>query len=98
ESLFKKVTKNNEANFKFTKRHDRLQGKRVPWFCLVGAIANGGRATANGAPGEHETFGLGAAREYAVQQSGYFYAYANDAWSFYDNNRGSATLTITRTK
>lgn len=98
ESLFKKVTKNNEANFKFTKRHDRLQGKRVSWFCLVGAIANGGRATANGAPGEHETFVIGAARDYAVQQSGYFYAYANDAWNFYDNNRGSVTLTITRTK
>jgi hypothetical protein len=23
-------------------------------------------------------------------------SFANDAWSFYDNNRGSVTLTITR--
>jgi hypothetical protein len=96
ESLFKKVTKNQEANFKFTKRHDRLEGDRVPWFCLVGAIANGGGATGNGKPAEHDTFRIGSARSYKPVQSGYFYAYANDAWNFYENNRGSVTLTVSR--
>jgi len=96
ESLFKKVTKNQEANFKFTKRHDRLEGDRVPWFCLVGAIANGGGATSNGKPAEHDTFRIGSARSYKPVQFGYFYAYGNDAWNFYENNRGSVTLTVSR--
>lgn len=26
----------------------------------------------------------------------YFYAYANDAWNFYENNRGSVRLTVSR--
>jgi len=96
ETLFKKATGNREANFRFTKRHDRLEGERVPWFCLVGAIANGGRADANGQPGAHETFKIGATRSYTPKQSGYFYAYANDAWNFYENNRGSVALTVSR--
>ena len=32
-----------------------LEGERVPWFCLVGAIANGGTANADGEPEPHET-------------------------------------------
>ena len=95
EGLFRKFTGNEAANFKFTKRHDRLQGKRVPWFCLVGAVASGGNKD-SGEPSQHETFIIGSRCEYTPQQSGYFYAYANDAWNFYENNRGSVTLTITR--
>ena len=98
ETLFKKAVNNRDADFKFTKRHDRLEGERVPWFCLIGAIANGGRSNHNGAPSEHETFKIGAAREYDVQKPGYFYAYANDAWNCYENNRGSVTLKVTRLK
>jgi hypothetical protein len=96
ESLFKKATKNREANFRFTKRHDRIEGERVPWFCLIGAIANGGRADDQGRPGQHETFKIGAKREYTAQEGGYFFAYANDAWNFYENNRGSVKLMVTR--
>jgi hypothetical protein len=29
-------------------------------------------------------------------RDGYLYAYANDVWSFYFNNHGSVSLTITR--
>lgn len=95
ETLFKKMSGNQVANFKFTKRHDRLQGARVPWFCLVGAIACGGSED-TGEPGQHESFRIGSACDYTPEESGYFYAYANDAWNFYENNRGSVTLTIKR--
>jgi hypothetical protein len=39
---------------------------------------------------------IGQACEQHIQQPGYFYAYANEAWGFYNNNRGSVSLTITR--
>ena len=96
QSLFRKFTGNKEAAFRFAKRHDRLQGERVPWFCLVGAIANGGGADDKGSPGPHEAFRIGAGCKYTPAASGYFHAYANDAWNFYENNRGSVTLTVTR--
>jgi hypothetical protein len=95
EELWKKVAKNPQADLKGTKRHDRINGERVAWFCLVGAIANGGTANANGEPEPHETFKIGSGCRYTPKESGYFYAYANDAWNFYDNNRGSVTLTVT---
>ena len=44
---------------------------------------------------EH-TFKIGDLCKYIPKKSGYFYAYANDAWNFYENNRGSVTLKITR--
>ncbi len=95
ETVFKKLTGNNAADFKFSKRHDRLRGERTPWFCLIGAIANGG-CKETGEPGRHETFMIGTQCEYTPQESGYFHAYANDAWNFYENNRGSVTLTVKR--
>ncbi len=96
ENVFKKLTNNARADFRLTKRHERLQNARVPWFCLVGAVANGGRADANGDPEEHEAFAIGAGCEYVPRASGYLYAYANDAWNFYSNNRGSLSLEVTR--
>ncbi|HEX5420058.1 MAG TPA: DUF2235 domain-containing protein, partial [Gammaproteobacteria bacterium] len=96
ENVFKKLTNNHRANFPFTKRHERLQGRSVPWFCLIGAIANGGTADEKGAPQEHETLAIGSGCEYVPRRSGYLYAYANDAWNFYDNNRGSVELRVTR--
>ncbi|HEX6993248.1 MAG TPA: DUF2235 domain-containing protein [Gammaproteobacteria bacterium] len=96
ETRFKKITGNDQANFRFTKRHDRIDGERVPWFCLIGAIANAGGVDDKGKPGEHETFKIGSGCEHTVRQEGYFYAYANDAWNFYENNRGSVKLKVTR--
>jgi uncharacterized protein (DUF2235 family) len=96
ENLFQKATKNRDANFRFSKRHERLGGERVPWFCLIGAIANGGGVDEQGKPGMHETFRIGSGASYKPQKSGYLYAYANDAWNFYENNRGSVTLTVRR--
>lgn len=83
-----------------TKRHEHF-----PWFALVGAIANDGpqngvNPTPDGTPYPHQTFliGNGLSEPLVIKptEEGYFYAYANDAWNFYDNNRGSVALTVKR--
>jgi uncharacterized protein (DUF2235 family) len=83
-----------------TKRHEDM-----PWFSLVGAIANDGpqngvNPSPDGTPYPHQTFliGKGTVQPLVINatEDGYFYAYANDAWGFYDNNRGSVTLVVTR--
>ncbi|MBX3669840.1 MAG: DUF2235 domain-containing protein [Rhodocyclaceae bacterium] len=89
ENLWKKVTGNEAADFKFTRRHESM-----PWFCLVGAIANGSGVDAKGHTLAHEAFAIGAGCTYKPLRSGYFYAYANDAWGFYGNNRGRVRLNI----
>lgn len=94
EELFKK---NASRDFYGTKRVESL-----PWFCLVGAIANdsGAKATSNdGSPAPHQYEGLfnHAQQPLKVTHSGYLYCFANDAWAFYENNKGSIQLTVTRT-
>lgn len=88
EPLFRKLTGNPNAQFRFSRRH----GDR-PWFHLMGAVANGGIAGQTTL--EHESFAIGSGPvSYTPKKSGYFYAYANDAWGFYDNNRGKVVLTV----
>jgi uncharacterized protein (DUF2235 family) len=89
EQLFKVFSGNRSADFRFTRRHEDL-----PWFSLVGAIANGDGVDAKGHLQPHETFAIGNGCTYVPQRSGYFYAYANDAWNCYGNNRGSVVLTV----
>jgi hypothetical protein len=91
EEVYKKLTKNEEADFTGSKRDENIS-----WFALVGSIANGGNPEKDGTPAPHETFKVGNLCKYIPKKSGYFYAYANDAWNFYENNRGSVTLKITR--
>lgn len=91
EGVWQKVTKNQNANLLLTKREEAY-----PWFALIGVIANGGQPTEGGAPAKHETFMIGNGCRYEVIQSGYFYAFANDAWHFYENNRGSVSLRVRR--
>jgi hypothetical protein len=86
------------VNFAATKRNEE-----IPWFALVGAVANDGprngvNPSADGSPYPHQTFliGKGAKLKIGDTEDGYLYAYANDAWNFYDNNRGSVTLRVTR--
>ncbi|MDD5330280.1 MAG: DUF2235 domain-containing protein [Sulfuricella sp.] len=87
----------------------RLQGTKfgmrreenMPWFALVGAIANGGNPKLDGTPLPHETFLVGEACEYPaagakLAQPGYLYCFANDLWGMYGNNRGQVTLTVRR--
>jgi hypothetical protein len=90
EILFKKITGNESADFRFTRRHENF-----PWFALVGAVANGGGVDAKGYLAPYESFLIGQNCQYTPTCSGYLYAYANDAWNCYGNNRGNITLTIT---
>jgi hypothetical protein len=89
EKLFIKLTGNQSADFKFTRRHEDM-----PWLCLVGAVANGGGADAKGYVRPHESFRIGADASYTPRASGYLYVYPNDAWNGYGNNRGKVRLTI----
>ncbi|EIE49092.1 DUF2235 domain-containing protein [Salipiger aestuarii] len=69
----------------------------LPWFSLVGVIANGrGADEARGKVIPHETLAIGAGGTFSPRHSGYLYCYANDVWRLYGNNRGKVTLTVTR--
>ncbi|MGH3548240.1 MAG: DUF2235 domain-containing protein [Pseudonocardiaceae bacterium] len=67
----------------------------APWMALIGVVA-ATDVDDDGAQQLYQPFVIGQACQQQVQRPGYFYAFANDAWSFYDNNRGSVTLTVTR--
>lgn len=89
EQVWKTVTGRTAADFKFTKRHEEW-----PWFSLVGAIANGGGVDAKHHLEPHESFLIGAGCKYKPNKSGYFFAYANDAWNCYGNNKGRVRLAV----
>ncbi|HEU4619545.1 MAG TPA: DUF2235 domain-containing protein [Gammaproteobacteria bacterium] len=91
EQAWKKVTGNQAADFRLTKRHEHM-----PWFSLVGSIANGSGVDKKDRLEPHESFLIGTGCEYTPRKPGYFYAYANDAWNCYSNNRGKVELTVTR--
>jgi hypothetical protein len=89
EGAFKWSSGNDSADFKGTKRVENS-----PWFCLMGAIANSGNPDEDGTPATAEIIKIGTGCKYTPLKSGYLYCFANDAWSFYDNNRGSVLLSI----
>ncbi|QFG31793.1 DUF2235 domain-containing protein [Pseudomonas umsongensis] len=89
ETWYGKLFNNNNANFYFTRRHENY-----PWFSLVGAIANSDGVDAKGILVKPETFHIGHGCTYTPKRSGYLYAYANDAWNCYGNNKGHVALTI----
>ncbi|MBT9386320.1 DUF2235 domain-containing protein [Pseudooceanicola sp. CBS1P-1] len=95
EGLYKRLTGNGQADIPFTKRVEEAD-----WFALIGTIANGELpdAAARGGAGAalHETFVIGAGADVTPLRSGYFYAYANDAWATYGNNCGSVRLSVER--
>ena len=79
--------------------------KRVedyPWFALVGVVANAAGASTSSGPTQHQSFlignrcTIGPGSEIELTDSGYLFCYANDAWSFYDNNKGSVRLNAKR--
>lgn len=90
ERLFRRVTGNPKANFLLTRRDEDQ-----PWMSLIGVVANDAIAL-KGAQALHERIAIGAGTDSRVYRPGYLYAYANDAWGFYGNNRGSVQLTVTR--
>jgi uncharacterized protein (DUF2235 family) len=98
EEVFQTVSGNRNADFVTTRRVESQ-----PWFSLVGVIANDGldgqAASADGSPSPHQQLPIGAGPYTlaSVKKGGYLYAFANDAWHFYDNNRGHVILTVKRT-
>lgn len=94
EGLYKWVTGNPNANLQGTRRHENF-----PWMRLLGAVANDLKSQGPTHPAEHEIIDLAIdppGQPVTVTESGYLYAFANDAWNFYGNNRGSVRLTIRR--
>ncbi len=99
EHAYEKVTGNNEADFIGSRR-----AEAYPWFSLVGVIANDGpekgrNPNPDGSPYAHQTFLIGKGPTPLTikpTEAGYLYAFANDAWHFYGNNRGSVSLTVKR--
>ncbi len=98
EGVFSRLTHNEQADFYGSRRIED-----APWFALIAQIANGEQPLADGTPAPHETIALDYEKivgkdgcEYRVQHSGYLYGFANDAWHFYGNNRGSVTLIVER--
>ncbi len=68
----------------------------APWFMLIGVVANGCQVAANLPPKPHQVIHIGSHAECTVKEPGYLYCFANDAWAFYGNNRGSVELAVTR--
>jgi hypothetical protein len=106
ERLFRRLSRNPNANFILTRREDDL-----PWMSLVGVVANGTYERKNVLNKEnsklndkeldrHDRIAIGKGTRYQVKphRSGYLYAFANDAWDFYGNNNGSVELTVKRNR
>ncbi|WP_320783279.1 DUF2235 domain-containing protein [Streptomyces sp. CRN 30] len=95
QTVWRRVTGNEEANLLGSPREDDL-----PWMSLVGVVANGDGKRLAGRPGTapHQRIAVGGGTDgpVTVTRGGYLYAFANDAWGFYGNNRGSVRLTVTR--
>jgi hypothetical protein len=72
----------------------------APWMSLLGTVAaqrfDEHDKKECGALKPYKPFTIGDRTEQPVDHPGYLYAYANDAWGFYANNRGSIRLTVTR--
>jgi hypothetical protein len=90
QERFRDVSGNDAATF-----FGAARVSSVPWMALIGVVA-ARDIDDNGAQQPYQPFVIGQKRQQGVPQPGYLYAFANDAWSFYDNNRGSVTLSITR--
>lgn len=68
-----------------------------PWMQLVVVVANGGYDP-DGRPLAPQELPVGCGPvTLRVTRPGYLYGFANDAWGFYANNRGSVQLTVRRT-
>jgi len=93
ERLFRRVTRNKVANAPLSRREENR-----PWMSLVGVVANDAIPVndTEDAPKAHERIAIGAGTDHSLTESGYLYAFANDAWGFYVDNRGSVRLTVTR--
>jgi hypothetical protein len=94
--IYRRVTGNDRAEnlvFRFGRRHGWM-----PLMRLMGVVASGrGADEKTKRQAAHQSFDIGRGPvTQKIEADGYLYAYANDAWSFYSNNRGRVSLTIER--
>ena len=88
ETTFRRWRHRPGAEFLGTKRCEDAR-----WMELIGVVANGAGESSDG----HQYIRIGRAAEAVrVNAPGYLYAFANDAWGMYGNNRGSMLLTVSR--
>jgi hypothetical protein len=61
-------------------------------------VANGQGVGQDEQLADHLTFAIGSDRELEIaqDQEGYLFAFANDAWQAYANNKGNVALTVRR--
>ncbi len=98
ENVFNDI--NKSTDFWGTKRDEYCD-----WFSMVGVISNDSGAPDpvhnDGSPTPHTYVSLPEhqhGKPLTIKAPGYFYAFANDAWHFYNNNKGSIRLTVTRVR
>lgn len=89
ENAYKCLFDKPRADFVATKRVESS-----PYFCLMGAVANGVNPGTDGTYCPLRIFEIGEEATISVKQSGYLYCFANDAWGMYDNNHGYVTLVV----
>jgi hypothetical protein len=93
EQVYKGLTGNKHADYWGSKRIEE-----APWFSLIGVVANGQGVGQDGQLADHLTFTIGSGRELEIapDQEGYLFAFANDAWQAYVNNKGNVALMVRR--
>ena len=91
EGMFKSLSKNRQADFIATRRVEKQ-----PWMCLLGMLLPAPDALGQAVGKEPELVVIKEGVRWTPSVSGYLYTFANDAWHFYGNNRGSVRLRITR--
>lgn len=94
QDTLKKLTHDDAVTFLGAPRR-----RDVPWMALLGAVATQAFTTDAGELLRYEQFPITPKPGILTVEpgrAGYLYAYANDAWGMYADNRGSLTMTITR--
>lgn len=95
EGVFGSLTGNADADFVGSRRVEAAD-----WFSLVGVVANAdANPRTDGSPAPHQELliGEGPYQLPSLAKGGYLFAFANDSWHFYENNRGSVLLRVKRT-
>ncbi len=92
EGLIRSAVQNNAPSVIGGRREPDL-----PWMSLVGYVANERRDHLGRVlPGcGHERIPIGAGTTQRIHRPGYLYAFANEGWGYYWNNRGGVELAVT---
>ena len=84
--FYKPVTADGYDSLLFTPAENKLRGKDMNWFSLVGCVGEN----------QDNVFLIGRKREFIAMDDGELTCFANDVSNMYWNNWGSVRLTVTR--